>query len=140
MRRRVLAGALAALLGTTGLGWAWQTSVLLDATVWGHHFSGVEVSSAGCVVTTTLEVLAPEAGYKSRLKGMNHYRFKARSRFASGRIATSQVFALTQPGSSKPSYRFDTAPEGCWAKAPQALRGVDVEGCRGEKCAVQPFK
>ena len=140
MKLSFTTAALAAAGLFTGLAAAWQTSVLMSANVWGHHFSQVEVKSTACVVTTTLEYTSPEQAYKSRLKGMNRYRFKARARFASGKVATSHVFVSTKPGGAKQSYTFDTTAEGCWAKLPQALRGVDVEGCRGEKCVVEPFK
>ena len=34
---------------------------------------------------------------------------------------------------------FDSAGDGCWVKDKQALRGVKVEGCRGDGCQPEPI-
>ena len=34
---------------------------------------------------------------------------------------------------------FDSSVDGCWAKDKQQLRGVKVEGCRGDGCTPQPI-
>lgn len=133
-----LLGAASALI--PGVASAWGSSALFSATVWSHKFSDVTVKATDCVVETTVKYNAPDRAYKSRLKGMNEYRFKARARFASGRSASSAVFASTKAGSASHTYRVDTQPEGCWAKQDQKLVAVDVEGCRGEGCQVEPFK
>jgi hypothetical protein len=141
MRRQLLLGwSVATLALTASVAWAWGSSARLNASVWGHQFSEVEVQSSGCVVITKLAYTAPAKAYKSRLEGMNHYRFRARLRFASGKMAVSPGFSSTAPGSSRHDYRFDTKAEGCWGKHKQVLRGVDVTGCRGEKCTIEPFK
>lgn len=129
-----------ALLLTPSIAWAWGSSALFSATVWSHKFSDVSVNATGCVVETTVKYNAPEKAYKSRLKGMNEYRFKARARFASGKSVSSAVFTSTRPGNASHTYRVDTRPDGCWAKQDQKLVAMDVEGCRGEGCQVEPFK
>lgn len=138
-------GGLVALFGaasvlTPAIAWAWGSSALFSATVWGHKFSDVTVKATGCIVETAIKYNAPDKAYKSRLQGMNEYRFKARARFASGKSVESAVFTSTKAGSASHTYRVDTQPEGCWAKQDQKLVAVDVEGCRGKGCRVESFK
>lgn len=132
--------ALTAAALLAGVALAWSGSALVQAKVWDHEFSEIQVQSSGCVLSATLKYSAPQQAYESRIAGMNQYRFRARTRFASGKSAASSVFTSTKPGSRSHRYEVDTTREGCWARHEQTLRGVDVEGCRGEGCQVEPFK
>lgn len=130
----LLAGVAAA-----GSAWGWASSVLFSATVWNHKFSEVSVESKDCAVTVRVHYDAPANAYKSRLEGMNHYRFRARARFGSGVKAEGPVFSSSKAGPGLHSYTIDTG-SACWARDKQALVAMDVEGCRGEGCQVEPFK
>lgn len=112
----------------------------MSARVWGHHFKRVSIAPNGCKVVARLSYDAPEVAYKSRVDGMNHYRFKARVRLASGKVVTSQPFESSAAGKHTQVFSFDTASAGCWSKQRQTPAGVDVEGCRGNGCAIEPFK
>ena len=114
--------------------------MLFSATVWSHRFSEVRVEAADCSVKVSVTYDAPASAYKSRLASMIHYRFKARARFASGVKAAGPVFSSSKPGAQSHTFSFDTSGEGCWAREKQALVAMDVEGCRGEGCTVEPFK
>jgi len=83
---------------------------------------------------------APEVAYKNEDEGRNHYRFKARVRLASGKRIESREFESTGPGNHEHTFRTDTAGADCWAKKPQSPAALDVEGCRGEDCSIEPFK
>ena len=114
--------------------------MLFSASVWSHKFSEVTVEAADCSVKVSVKYDAPGSAYKSHLPGMNHYRFKARPRFASGAKAPGPVFSSTKPGRALHTFSIDSSKEGCWARQKQALVAMDVEGCRGEGCTVEPFK
>ncbi|HEU5077434.1 MAG TPA: hypothetical protein VFU02_24750 [Polyangiaceae bacterium] len=138
-RSLLTAGVLAASVGSTGVVWAWANSVLFSATVWGHRFSEVSVESKDCTVAVRIKYDAPANAYRSRLDGMNHYRFRARARFASGAKAEGPVFGSTKAGAGLHTYNVDTG-QACWGREKQSLVAVDVEGCRGATCQVEPFK
>ena len=131
---------MAAIVGAAGVAWGWGSSVLFSASVWGHKFSEVLVEAVDCSVKVRVKYDAPSNAYKSRLADMNHYRFKARARFASGAKAQGPVFSSTKPGAEAHTFSFDSSAEGCWARQKQALVAMDVEGCRGVGCTVEPFK
>jgi hypothetical protein len=114
--------------------------VLFSASVWGHKFTEVAVEAADCSIKVSVKYDAPSNAYKSRVAALNQYRFKARARFASGAKAAGPVFSSTKPGKALHTFAFDSSGEGCWAKQKQALVAMDVEGCRGEGCTVEPFK
>ena len=114
--------------------------MLFSASVWNHKFSEVLVEATDCSVKVSVKYDAPQSAYKSRRASMNHYRFKARARFASGAKAAGPVFSSSKPGAQSQTFSFDTTSEGCWARQPQSLVAMDVEGCRGESCTVEPFK
>lgn len=144
MHRRVTGrllktAGLCAGLTSAGVAWGWVSSALFSATVWNHRFSEVSVEAKDCSVSVRVKYDAPQNAYKSRLPGMNHYRFRARARFGSGDRAEGPVFSSTKPGSGVHSFTVDTGPK-CWARDKQALVAIDVEGCRGETCQVEPFK
>lgn len=134
------AASVFAIVGSAGIVWGWGSSALFSASVWSHKFSQVTVEAADCSVKVSVKYDAPESAYKSHLADMNHYRFKARARFASGAKAEGPVFSSTKPGRGVHTFSFDSSPEGCWARPKQALVAIDVEGCRGEGCTVEPFK
>lgn len=140
MRNLLLGGAaVAASVGAAGVAWGWGSSVLFSASVWNHKFSEVSVESKDCSVTVRVKYDAPPSAYKSELSGMNHYRFRARARFASGAKAEGPVFASTKAGPGLHSFSFDSG-QACWAREKQSLVAMDVEGCRGDTCQVEPFK
>ena len=134
-----MGGTLAAGIAATGVVWGWATSVLFSATVWNHKFSEVSVEARDCALTVRVKYEAPANAYKSRLEGMNHYRFRARARFASGSKAEGPAFSSTKAGPAFHTFTVDTG-QACWARDKQALVAMDVEGCRGEACQVEPFK
>jgi len=139
-RRSLLQGAaLAGVLAAAGVAWGWGSSALFSATVWNHKFSEVSVESKDCSVTVRVKYEAPASAYKSELSGMNHYRFRARARFASGAKAEGPVFASTKAGPGLHTFSIDSG-QACWAREKQSLVAMDVEGCRGETCQVEPFK
>ena len=144
MRSRARLGALRAAtlvasLGCAGVAWGWATSVLFSATVWGHKFNEVSVEAKDCSVTVRVKYDAPAVAYKSQSADKNHYRFRARARFASGVKAEGPIFSSTKAGPGVHSFTVDTG-QACWARDKQALAAMDVEGCRGEGCKVEPFK
>jgi hypothetical protein len=128
------------LLASPALALAWTSASPFSATVHGHEFKRVEVRDEDCSVKTTLEFTAPEAGYRENAAIRNYYRFKARARFASGKVATSPTFFSQKPGTHRFEFNFDTSAESCWARAEQKIIGVDIEGCRGKGCTVEPFQ
>lgn len=126
-------------LASASVAWGWASSALFSATVWTHRFSEVSVESKDCALTVRVKYDAPANAYKSRLEGMNHYRFRVRARFASGAKAEGPVFSSTKAGAGLHSFTFDTG-QACWAREKQSVVAMDVEGCRGASCQVQPFK
>lgn len=131
---------LLALLTSPVAALAWTSDSPFSATVLGHQFKHVSVGDEACTVKATLKFSAPEAQYREPAQARNHYRFKARARFASGKRATSPIFFSQKPGAHQFSFEFDTTPDGCWARTEQKVIGVDVEGCRGKGCTVEPFQ
>jgi hypothetical protein len=119
---------------------AWSSESPFSATVHGHAFKRVSVHDEGCAVKTRLEFNAPEAQYREPAEVRNYYRFKARVRFASGKKAVSPIFFSQKPGDHQFEFAFDTTADGCWARNDQKVIGVDIEGCRGKRCVVEPFQ
>jgi hypothetical protein len=52
----------------------------------------------------------------------------------------SPIFFSQKPGDHRFAFSFDTTRDGCWARSDQRVIGVDVEGCRGKGCNVEPFQ
>jgi hypothetical protein len=119
---------------------AWQASSPFRATVHEHVFTHMAVESSGCVVQTEVRFEAPKQAYESEYEVRNHYRFKARVRFAGGKQVLSPIFSSSSAAKRRYTFRSDTSSEGCWAKERQKLVDIDVEGCRGKGCHVEPFK
>lgn len=130
---------LAVVLLSPAIALAWTSASPFSAKIHNHDFNHVAVHDEACVVKTKLKFVAPEAQYQDDAAVRNYYRFKARTRFASGKKALSPVFFSQRPGTHEFEFSFDTATEGCWGKSEQKVIGVDVEGCRGRNCTVEPF-
>lgn len=139
MRARTFLFA-SALFAIPALALAWTSASPFSATVHGHEFKRVSSHDEGCVIKTTLEFKAPETGYREPAPVRNYYRFKARTRFASGKEAISPIFFSQKPGDHKFEYAVDTTSAACWGNSEQKVIGVDVEGCRGKGCSVEPFQ
>lgn len=122
------------------LAFAWTTTVPFSAKVHEHSFRRVTVKDDGCALRTVLEFSAPEAQYREPAEVRNYYRFKARVRFASSKRVLSPIFFSQKPGEHKFEFAFDTTADGCWARSEQKAIAVDVEGCRGKACTVEPFQ
>lgn len=139
MKRQSLIIA-ASLLVCPALAAAWTSGSPFSAKVHQHEFARVDAKNEGCKVQAKLSFTAPESAYREPAAVRNYYRFKARIRFASGKNALSPTFFSKKPGNHSFIFEHDTTSEACWGKAEQKIIGVDVEGCRGKGCTVQPFK
>jgi hypothetical protein len=118
---------------------AWSQRAEFSATVHGHAFQRVEVESDECVLAYRIYFDAPADAYASPAKTRDVYLFRTRIDFASGKSAPVPVFANRAPGTRVYENRYDSSADGCWAKDKQALRGVKVEGCRGDGCKPEPI-
>lgn len=130
--------AAVVLLPSVALGF--RQSAAFETRVHGHAFSNVTVESKGCDVQVRLKFDAPAQGYQHEAAARNIYRFHARINLDKGHSFETPVFQNSVPGERSYAYTKDTTSEGCWAKDEHALRGVDVEGCRGGGCKPEPFK
>ncbi|HTQ03724.1 MAG TPA: hypothetical protein VMI54_07695 [Polyangiaceae bacterium] len=139
MRRTVAFGFGAAVLSVVSVAWAWSQGAEITATVHGHAFTRVVVESADCVLHYRIYFDAPQDAYASAARTRNVYLFRARIDFASGKAATAPVFANRAPGARMYENRYDSAGDGCWVKDQQALRRLEVEGCRGDGCTPEFF-
>ena len=139
MRHLVLSGLLAAGLAVAPAVLAWSQGADFGATVHGHGFSRVEVESVDCTLNYRIFFNAPADAYASGARARNVYLFRSRIDFASGKSATVPVFANRGPGARVYENHYDSTADGCWVKDKQALRGVKVEGCRGDGCTPEPL-
>lgn len=135
---RLAAGIGAALVLTSSLALAWTRSAEFEARVHGHAFTKVSLESADCSLRYKLEFAAPPEAYPKT--GIGYYRFHARIRLDEGRSIVTNVFGNRTPGKRTFTGELDTTAEGCWAKEPRKLFGVDVEGCRGRACVPDRFE
>ena len=131
--RFILLLALVALFPATAHGWSEKIGI--SATVHGHEFDQIEVTSEGCAVRVTLVFTAPQSAYAGKNEVRNHYRFKARVDFENRSFKTD-TFSNQTAGRRRIRYVHDTSGQGCWAKQTQKLRGVHVDGCRNRNCKV----
>ncbi len=136
--RLQLTTALTALALSVSAG-AWEASSAFRATIHDHVFHHMAVQTHGCSIETTVRFEAPEQAYRSQFPVRNHYRFKARVRFDSGKRVISPIFYSNAPAKRRYVFRYDTSAEGCWAKTRQRLVDINVEGCRGKDCRVAAF-
>jgi len=139
MRHLVLSGFFAAGLAVAPAVLAWSQGADFGATVHGHGFSRVEVESVDCTLNYRIFFNAPADAYASGARARNVYLFRSRIDFASGKSATVPVFANRGPGARVYENHYDSTADGCWVKDKQALRGVKVEGCRGDGCTPEPL-
>jgi hypothetical protein len=103
----------------------------------GHRFHHVAFDTSGCTVKYRLFFDAPAEAYANPAKA--HFQFKARLRMQSGKSVVSLIFGNHGGGERVYERDYDTSSEGCWAKEPQKLAGVDVEACRGRGCTPAAF-
>lgn len=139
MQRSVALGLVAVGLMAAPAALAWSQTADISPTVHGHVFQRVEVDADGCVLAYKLFFDAPADAYKSQAPARNVYRFRTRIDFASGKSATVPLFSNRAPGARVYAYRYDSTADGCWVNQKQALRGVKVEACRGERCTPEPI-
>jgi hypothetical protein len=139
MRHITLLGVAAVVVAVAPAVLAWSQGADFGATVHGHAFSRVEVESADCTLNYRIFFNAPAEGYASGARPRNVYLFRSRIDFASGKSAVVPVFANRAPGARVYENHFDSTADGCWVKDKQALRGVKVEGCRGDGCTPEPL-
>jgi len=139
MRRIPLLGLALAVFVVAPAVLAWSQGADFGATVHGHAFSRVEVESADCTLRYKIFFNAPAEAYASGAPMRNVYLFRSRIDFASGKSATVPVFANRGPGARVYENQYDSTADGCWVKDKQALRGVKIEGCRGDGCRPEPL-
>jgi hypothetical protein len=106
-----------------------------------HVFDGVHIEANGCDATVKLDFDAPDPGYRDPKNAVrNEYRFKARISLANGRKVDTPEF--TNKGSGRRVYTTTrvTSDGPCWPAAKAKIVKLDVNGCRGRGCAVEPLE
>ena len=137
--QRILLGA--AILLAPAVALAWSDRASFETRIHGHDFSQVTLESSGeCSLKVEVRFDAPPDGYKSESPARSFYRFHARTKLEGGRALVTRVFSNSAPGARAYTYVQDTSAEGCWAKQPQKIIGIDVEGCRGVGCTPEAFR
>jgi hypothetical protein len=131
--------SFATLVATSAVALAWSQKVPFAVKVHDHALHDVELSATDCSLTYKLFFSAPAAGYDSRAENRNYYLFRTRIKLQSGKRVTVPVFGNAGPGERVYERSYDTSGEGCWAKEPQKLLGVDVEACRNRGCTPDPL-
>jgi hypothetical protein len=130
---------LVLLLASPAVALAWNQKALLGTRVHEHAMHSVELEAQGCALTYKLSFSAPADGYVSRAANRNYYLFRTRIKFHGGKRITVPVFGNAGPGERVYERTYDTGGEGCWAKEPQRLMGLDVEACRSRGCTPDPL-
>jgi hypothetical protein len=131
-----MAASLVLALAPAAAG-AWEKKAELEVQVHDHAFSKVSATSVGeCALELSVHFGAPAERYGA---GKGHYKFRARVELSGGKRVTSPVFMNRAPGRRVYRFTFDTTGEGCWAKQEHKIFDLDVEGCRGRGCKVEPF-
>jgi len=130
---------IAALFASPAVALAWTQKAPFGVKVHGHAVHDVELSGNGCSLDYKVFFSAPADGYSSRAENRNYYLFRTRIKFQSGKTVTPPVFGNSGPGERVYERGYDTTGEGCWAKEPQKLLGVDVEACRNRGCTPDPL-
>jgi hypothetical protein len=131
--------ALVGLLASPAVAFAWDQKALLGTRVHEHAMHSVELEAQGCALAYKLSFSAPADGYASRAMNRNYYVFRTRIKFHGGKKVTVPVFGNAGPGERVYERTYDTTAEGCWAKEPQRLMGLDVEACRNRGCTPDPL-
>ena len=127
-------------LAVASAAYGWSQSSEFGARVHGHEFKRVMVDSADCSIKYKLYFGAPADQYASAAKARNVYLFRSRIDFLDGKSATIPVFANRAAGERMYENTFDTTAQGCWAKTPQKVVAVKVEGCRGDGCTPEQIQ
>jgi hypothetical protein len=143
--RRIPAFALAASLGLapalTSADTSWKADAGPTATVHGHTFDRVRLEGGGCEGTLTLDFDAPPEAYADKRNPVrNQYWFKARVGLADGRKLETPAFR--NQGAGRRTYatsRVTGEPDACWASKKGRIVKLDVNGCRGPGCTIEPF-
>lgn len=136
---RALFGVGVLLVPLSALAWSERAS--FETRIHGHDFSKVTLERSGdCSLKVQVLFDAPADAYKSESAGRSFYRFHVRTKLAGGRALITRVFSNSAPGARAYSYVEDSGAEGCWAKQPQKIIGIDVEGCRGPGCKPKAFE
>jgi hypothetical protein len=136
---RALLGAAVLLAPMAAFGWSERAS--FETRIHGHDFSRVSLeSSEECSLKVQVRFDAPADGYKSASAARSFYRFQVRTKLEGGRALLTRVFSNSAPGARAYTYVHDTRADGCWAKLPPKIIGIDVEGCRGAGCTPRPFE
>jgi hypothetical protein len=136
---RALFGAGALLVSVTAFGWSERAT--FETRIHGHQFSLVTLESGeACTVKVQVRFDAPREKYEGESPERQVYRFHVRAKLDGGRQLLTRVFSNSSPGTRTYGYTHDTSAEGCWAKQPQKLVGIDVEGCRGARCSPAVFE
>jgi hypothetical protein len=136
---RAFVGGGVLLAPMAAFGWSERAS--FETRIHGHDFSKVALESSGaCSLKVQVWFDAPVNGYESESAARSFYRFHVRTKLEGGRALTTRVFSNSAPGARAYAYVQDTSAEGCWAKQPQKIVGIDVEGCRGPGCTPEAFK
>jgi hypothetical protein len=130
---------LLTVLASPAVALAWTQKAPFGVKVHDHALHSVELGATECSLDYKLFFNAPAEGYSSRAGNRNYYLFRARIKLQSGKRVTVPVFGNAGPGERVYERSYDTSSEGCWAKEPQKLLGVDVEACRGRGCTPDPL-
>jgi hypothetical protein len=131
--------SILALVGWPAVALAWSQKVPFGVRVHDHALHDVELTATDCSLGYKLFFSAPADGYSSRAGNRNYYLFRARIKLQSGKTITVPIFGNAGPGERVYERSYDTSGEGCWAKEPQKLMGVDVEACRSRGCTPDPL-
>ncbi len=136
---QIVSGGLVLFAPLAAFGWSERAG--FETRIHGHDFSNVAVESSGeCSLKVRVQFDAPADGYKSESAARRFYRFHVRTKLEGGRALVTRVFNNSASGARAYTYTHDTSAEGCWAKQPQKIIGIDVEGCRGAGCTPEAFK
>lgn len=138
-RHRFRFPILLALVASPTVALAWSQKAPFGVKVHDHALHDVELAATDCSITYKLFFTAPSEGYSSRAENRNYYLFRTRIKLQSGKTITAPIFGNAGPGERVYEKRYDTTGDGCWAKEPQKLLGVDVEACRNRGCTPDPL-
>lgn len=127
------------LVASPALAFAWSQKAPFGVKVHDHAIHDVELSATNCSLDYKLFFNAPAAAYSSGAQNRNYYLFRARIKLQSGKRVELPIFGNSGPGERVYERSYDTSGEGCWAKEPQKLLGVDVEACRSRGCTPDPL-
>lgn len=120
---------------------AWSERASFETRIHGHDFSKVTIERSGdCSLKVQVLFDAPADAYKSESAARSFYRFHVRTKLEGGRALITRVFSNSAPGARAYTYVQDSSAEGCWAKQPLKIIGIDVEGCRGPGCKPKAFE